>query len=481
MIAPDAAAPETDTAADALARRVRELENENARLRETTASAPDAPAGRPRRQRWRAVVSAIILVIAAILVPVSIVSAWARVQLVDEETFVSTMAPLVDDPAVQGLIVDETVAAINDQIDFDQLTSDVFAGITDLGLPPRAAQALSLLQQPAADGLRTLVDQTVTRVVESEAFSEVWATATRAAHRAVTAAATSDGGGLVVRTEEGVGIQLGAVVERVKSNLVDRGVGVAQLIPPVDRVIIIGTGENLALLRAGYAVAAAAGWWLPVITLGLFVAGILFARRRSTGVLGAGLGLAVGAGALAASFAIGTTAVAIVASDLGLSPSALQVMYGQIVGAMTQTAAVVAVLGVFVALLGWLMGGTSAAQASRGAVHAANAGARRQLAARGLNTGRFGDWLGRNRVLVRVVVTVLAVLWLFLLRPLSFGDLLMVVLVAVVVTWLLELLQRRPVELGGAAVGDEVGEAATGEVALPDPADVATATDAARR
>ena len=45
------------------------------------------------------------------------------------------------------------------------------------------------------------------------------------------AAATSDGGGLVVRTDEGVGIQLGAVVERVKQNLIDRGLGAAELIP----------------------------------------------------------------------------------------------------------------------------------------------------------------------------------------------------------------------------------------------------------
>ena len=116
-----------------------------------------------------------------------------------------------------------------------QLTSNVFDGIADLGLPPRAVQALGLLQAPAADGLENLVTQTVTRVVESDAFADVWATATRAAHRALTTAATSDGGGLVVKTDEGVGIQLGAIVDRVKANLTDRGLGVAQLIPTIDK------------------------------------------------------------------------------------------------------------------------------------------------------------------------------------------------------------------------------------------------------
>ena len=135
----------------------------------------------------------------------------------------------------------------------------------------------------------------VTRVVESDAFSEVWATATRAAHRALVGVSTSDGGGLVVKTDDGVGIQLGAVVERVKQNLIDRGIGAAEMIPTIDKVIILGDGENLATIRTSYAVANAIGLWLPIITLALFGLGILIARRRSVAVLGVGVGFAIGA------------------------------------------------------------------------------------------------------------------------------------------------------------------------------------------
>ena len=80
--------------------------------------------------------------------PVSIVGAWARVQLVDEDAFVATLAPLVDDPAVQDMIIDESMEAINAQVDFQQITSNVFDGIAGLGLPPRAADALKLLEAP---------------------------------------------------------------------------------------------------------------------------------------------------------------------------------------------------------------------------------------------------------------------------------------------------------------------------------------------
>ena len=45
---------------------------------------------------------------------------------------------------------------------------------------------------------------------------------------------------------------------------------------------------------------------------------------------------------------------------LGLSPDALDVIYEQLVGNMTQTALVVAFLGVFIAVLGWVMGRSGA-------------------------------------------------------------------------------------------------------------------------
>lgn len=456
-----------DTAdAQALADRIRALESENARL-----AAQAAPDGKPRSSggRWRAVVSALCIVIAAILVPVSIVSAWARVQLVEEDAFVSTLAPLVDDPAVQAMIIEETMKAVDANVDFHELTANVFGGIADIeGFPPRAAQVLTMLEAPAADGLHNLVDQAVTRVVESDAFSDVWATATRAAHRALTTAATSDGGGLVVRTADGVGIQLGAIVDTVKQRLIDQGISAAQLIPAIDRVIILGTGENLALIRTGYALATTLGWWLPVITLALFGLGIAIARRRSVAVLGTGLGIAIGAGALAATLSIGNTAVQLAASDLRLSPNGLEVIYEQIVAAMTQTAIVLAVLGVFVAVLGWAMGRSQAAVASRGAVRTMNSAARRQLASRGLDTGGVGGWLARYRVLVRTIIAVLAVLWLFALRPLSFGDIVLVLAVAFVVAWILELLQRRAEEHvaaeAPAAVDAEADPAAADDV-----------------
>jgi hypothetical protein len=432
------------------------LRQENEALRTGAVTADEVAPARSRDGWWRALLSALCIIVATSLVPISIIGAWAQVQLTDEDAFVATLAPLVDDPAVQAMIIDESMEAINAQVDFQEVTSNVFDGIAGLGLPPRAADALQLLEAPAANGLESLVTTTVTRVVESDAFAEVWATATRAAHRALVGISTSDGGGLVVRTDDGVGIQLGAVVERVKQNLVDRGLGAAELIPTIDRVIILGDGENLATIRTSYAVANSLGIWLPFITIGLFALGILIARRRSVAVLGTGIGFAIGGATLAVMLAIGDSAMGIAAGALGLSLDALDVIYEQLVGNMTQTALVITFLGVVIAILGWVMGGSRPARGFRSAVDSMNSSARRELAVRGLNTDSFGVWLGRQRILVRTIIAVLAVLWLIALRPLSVGDIVLVAFVAIGVAWLLELLQRRPDEMAELEAEDDL-------------------------
>ncbi|MBD3943703.1 hypothetical protein IF188_18585 [Microbacterium sp. NEAU-LLC] len=466
-----------DTAA--LRARLEALEAENARLRATTgADAAPAPDERLKGSRWRAFFSALCIVIATILVPVSIVAAWARSELVDEEKFVATLAPLAQDPHVQSLIISEAMDAVDAQVDFTELTGNVIDGISDLGLGPRAVAALKLLQQPAADGLHNLVQTGVTRVVESDAFADVWATAVRGAHRALVTTATSDGAGVFVLTDEGLGMKLGPIIDQVKQRLVDNGVGVASLIPEVDRTIIIGDGSAVGTIRTVYAIADVAGWWLPFIAIGLFVAGILIARRRPVAVLGTGIGLFIGGAALASTFSIGTLVVANAASDLDLSVPALDVIYTALVDDMRRTALVVALLGALIAVVGWVTGRWRPARRVRGLVSGLNASARAGLAARGLDTGRVGTWMGRQRVLVRIVVVILAVVWLMALRPLSAGDIFLVVVVAIIVAWVLELLQKRPDDAARAVATRRSVDESEAEAAVAEAATVDTGTDA---
>ncbi|GAA3034828.1 hypothetical protein GCM10010462_22130 [Microbacterium dextranolyticum] len=397
---------------------------------------------------WRAWLSAICLIVAAILVPVSIVGAWARAQLVDEDAFVATLAPLSSDADVRQMIVDETMRAITTQTDFGALTSDVIDAVASLGLPASAVSALDLLKEPAAAGLEGIVRRGITDVVDSDRFSEIWATTLRTTHRALVTAATSDGGGLVVRTEDGVGIQMGEIVSQVRQGLQARDARVARLIPQVDHVIVLGDGQSLQLLRSGYGLVVAAGWWLPFPTIGLFVLGVLLARRRTTALLGAGVALLVGGIVLVAGIAIGSAAVSTAASGSGLSPAGLGAVYGLLSEALSRTAVVTAFVGAVVAALAWSRSGGRTPSRLRMSLGALNAEARRALALRGLDTGAFGAWLFRHPTAIGVMLLVLAIVWLALLRPLTLGDAAGVFAVLLITWWLSALLQRRPDERG---------------------------------
>lgn len=453
------------TAADeaaALRARLDALEAENARLRAETPPPPPASTQRATGNRWRAFLSALCIVVATILVPVSIVAAWARVELVDETRFVETFAPLADDPQVQAMVADQVTVAIEDSLDLEGLTNDLFDGIQQLDLPPRALAALDLLRAPAAQGLQNLVDTTVTRLVESDAFADVWDTALRASHRSLEAvAAGGTSSGAVVIGENGeVGIQLAPIIEEVKKRLVDRGIGFAESIPVIDKTIVVAQSDALTVVGTVYNLAVAAGWWTPIIALVLFLAGILIARRRSTAVLGTGVGIALGAGVLAVGLGIGGSILALSAPNLGVPAGALASMYEQITAAMRDTAVVLTLLGIVIAVIAWMSGRWRGARAARGGVASVNAGVRGALLKRGVDTGRFGAWLYAQRILVRIVLGGLAIVWLMLLRPLSVGEVFLVLVVWLVVWWVFELLQRRPEEAAAAALLAEEAAAA---------------------
>src|SRR5690349_911934 len=118
-----------DNTTDDLGEEVRRLRAENARLRGDPG---------PRRP-WRAALVVLLLALATVLSPAAVVAGWARIQLTSADTFVDTFAPLADDPNVQAMVTDQAVAAINNAVDIPGLTNDVFTGLDQLSLPPRAA------------------------------------------------------------------------------------------------------------------------------------------------------------------------------------------------------------------------------------------------------------------------------------------------------------------------------------------------------
>ncbi|MDQ1129073.1 hypothetical protein [Microbacterium sp. SORGH_AS_0888] len=435
----------TSTEIERLREQVERLRDENAELRSAAPSPGRAVRSAPAGRRWRAWVSALCIVLATLLVPVSVVGGWTRAQLVDEQRFVDTFAPLAKDPAVQALVIDRTSSALDAAIDIDGLTNDLFDGIATLDLPAASQRALGLLRAPAAAGARSAVTSAVTRVVQSDAFATVWNRSLVAAHRALAAAATGgDGDVLAISGSGELRVQLGPVIDEVRSTLAQQGFALAAAIPAIDVSIVVARSDALTLVGPLYVLAATVGFVLPLVAVALFLLGVLVARRRSTAALGTGVGLVLGAGSVAAGVGIGGVALSLQAPALGVPAATLRAVYDAVVGRMQDTAVVLMVLGIVVGLAAWLAGHWAPARRIRAVSSSLTASARRGLRVRGVDTGRIGRWLFSRRPLVRIVLLVLAILVLALATPLTTGVVLGTT-AGVLVAWLvLELLVQDP-------------------------------------
>lgn len=306
--------------------------------------APSLGSATPKaRLRIRAVASVVLLAFAVLAVPLALVAAWARLQLVDEDAFAATLTPLAADPRVQSLVIDEATSAITGSLD---------ASASDAAVPPTAARALELLGRPTAAAARSLTERAVTEVVRSDRFSSVWAAVVRTSHRALVFGATSDGGGIIVLTPDGLGIQVGGVVSAITDELSLQGSPVAALIPSVDRVVIVGDGAPLRVLRAGYVIATAAGVLLPALAVVLLAGGALVGQRRGRAIIGTGLAIAVGSGILLIGAAAAPDVVARTAAASGLDPAGVAAIVRQLLTSLVGSSGVVFAAGVLLLAVG---------------------------------------------------------------------------------------------------------------------------------
>ncbi|MHC9046512.1 hypothetical protein ACYX8G_18155 [Microbacterium saperdae] len=424
--------------------RLRALEAENAALR---SPAPEAP--RVRRRTWgRTLLATVLIVLGALLAPVAVVAAWANVQLTDTDRFVTSYAPLADDPAIQALVTTQVVAVIEEQIDIPALTSDVIDGIIDLGTGDRATRALELLKGPAAQGIQSLVGNVVARFVESDAFANVWASALRVSHSQLTGALQNDSDAAIDLGADGtVGIQLAPIIEAVKQALVTNGVGFASSIPAIDRTIVVATSDALPTVQLAYGLAVAAGLWLPWISLLLLAAGVIAAHRRWVAGIAASLTLAASMVILLAGFAIGRVFFDAAMRSGPVAPDAAGVMFETLTGAMRDTAIAVLVLALVVAIVVWFSGPFRVPSRLRGATHAGAARVRTSLERHGVTTGGVGRWLYAQRTLLRVVVAAIGAAVVLLVRPLTPGLVLWTLVLAALVILLLEIAERPPAEV----------------------------------
>ena len=138
--------------------------------------APATDRRRTGRKRIRRVIAVVLVVVFAILLPVTIIATWAHRTVVNTDAYVATVGPIAASPAVRAAVSREVTNEIYDALDPQKTIASA--------LPPKAAK----LAGPLSSGVKGYLQAAVNKILASPKFTKLWVTANRFAQGQLLAA-----------------------------------------------------------------------------------------------------------------------------------------------------------------------------------------------------------------------------------------------------------------------------------------------------
>jgi hypothetical protein len=392
-------------------------------------SAPAGPPPKVKHHRTRHTIGIICLVISCVLAPFAVISNFVRLQLLDTNRYVSTVAPLARNRAVTDYVATRVTDQLMDSVDVQKLAEDA--------LPARA----DFLAGGIATGVRVFVEQATQRILASEQFAQIWDTANRNAHELVKKALT--GQGKAVQLQNGkVVLDLSQVLIAVRTELSNRGVGIFDRLPIGDTAIRLELfdAKGLQQARTGVRALVIARVVLLVLVLLLAALGIFLAADRRRALAGWGLGIAISVGIVASVVLLARAYSLDHLSNQGIPRDAAQGVIDALLHYLRLAFRAVIALGLVIAIAATLAGPGRIAvrvrEITRSAIDRSPAP----------DPGPFPRWVGEHRMLLRGVGLVLALLALITWS--APGATTVIVFAALLLVWLLliEIIGRSTIE-----------------------------------
>ncbi|HEX6248950.1 MAG TPA: hypothetical protein VFZ64_13850 [Nocardioidaceae bacterium] len=387
-----------------------ELERLRARVAELEAkhaANPGSTGAMGRRSGWWAVGSAVLIILACVLAPLSVASVWASSQLSDTERYVETVAPMADDPAVQDALAAEVTAAVFENLDVEGFTTDALETIAEQpNVPPRVADLLPTLAVPITDGVESFTRDQVDGFFASDEFSTLWAEVNRIAHEQVVKLLEGNQGGAVSAQDEQITLNLAPIVAAVKDRLVDRGFDLAGNIPEVDRTFVLAESDAITQAQGFYSTLNTLGVWLPIITLVLFAAGVVLARDRRRALVKGALGVAAAMVVLGVVLTLTRMYYVETTPADVLSAEAAGGVFDTLVRFLRTSLRALGVAALVIALAAFLAGPSAAAVKSRASFERGIGSARGSAEHAGWETGPFGAWVFAHRRALQVTTLI---------------------------------------------------------------------------
>ncbi len=248
-------------------------------LEESEAETNEGPTKGPR---WRRITSWVLVVLACLLAVVSVVVVFARNELLNTDTYVSTMAPLATNPAIQAQVATRVSDEIIARTDLNQRVKGA--------LPAQAG----FLATPITSEVQKATYATALKVVQSPKFEQLWIGVNRASHKQLVNVLTGSSQGSASTKDGKITIDLSKVEANVKEKLDAQGITVFDKVPAVKGLnYVLFQSKDLVRIQKLVNVLNKVAVVLPIITLLFFAGAVALTPNRRKGLVRAATGLAV--------------------------------------------------------------------------------------------------------------------------------------------------------------------------------------------
>jgi hypothetical protein len=275
------------------------LEHENEELRHELEA-------KGQKKRGRTIGAWVLLVLACLLAITSVVVVYARNQLLNTDTFVSTLAPLASDPAVQTAVATKVSNSLVQQTDLEQRVKNA--------LPARA----DFLADPITSSVKSATYSITLKLVQSSQFQKLWEQALRQSHQQLDNLLTGQKVGALSAANGQVTVNLTQVETKAKQVLAQHGLSVFNKVPQYNGApYVLFQSKQLLKLQRWVKFLNSLALVLPIVSLLLFAVSVVLARDRRRGLVHAAAGLAV------------SMAVLLIAANVGRNQYLASLLPGQ--------------------------------------------------------------------------------------------------------------------------------------------------------
>ncbi|HWF15772.1 MAG TPA: hypothetical protein VG244_06285 [Acidimicrobiales bacterium] len=404
----------------------------------------EAPVKRPRVPRTRRIIAWVLVVLASLLIPISVLSAWAITTVTNTDQYVSTMAPL----ARNQVIIEHLATRATDELFSTMVVQNK---ITD-ALPPKAKPLVA----PVTNQVKGYVHGVALRVFESPKFGQLFDALNRRTHDTVVDILSGKQTPLTKALGKSgqVVLNLTPELNQLIDTLNARGV---TLFNPVKPILTQSSGLGLTVVSkaqvskfAGFFnTLVTLGWAVPVTAVALGVLGILIAVERRKTLLRLAVGVGFFTLVLLGFLAFGRTTFLKQAGSHNFNVPAAGAVWDTLLRFLKQDLRWTMLAAFLVALGAWVAGPARYAVWIRTKlvaggrwvvrqVRAVTSGAGQGLAASSAARGT-GAWIAEHIKGLRVLGVAIAGLIVLLGGNLSGWDLLILVIVEAVYLVLLQL------------------------------------------